>query len=135
MSEKTAEILEKAADLLESDEIDWIRGDFEVLVRIDADRERYGHCAVGALCKAAGEHWNNQQPMTVDALTYVKAHIIDKVFDLARKVVGSIPSILPSREAWPLESALIFFNDRIAEDKAEIVEVFKLAAKDARNQA
>lgn len=130
--EVSAEALEKAADMLESGQVEWIQGDFETLV--NGDTGLMGHCAVGALCKAAKETWRRNHPIATEALGYVKPHVFDSVYDLARKE-ATIPSILPTKENWDAESAMLMFNDRVARDKEEIIEVFKRAAKDIRNQA
>ena len=131
-NEKVAEVLEKAADLLESEEAMWIRGDFETLM--NGDTGLMGHCAVGTLCRAANEKWNAKHPVTTEALEFIKPHIINHVYDLAKRE-ATVPSVLPSKEDWDAESATIMFNDRIVEDKEGIIEVFKHAAKDVRNRA
>lgn len=132
LNQRVAEALEKAADMLESEEVQWLRGDFEVL--LDGDTDLMGYCAVGALCKASGETWHLQHPVTTGAVGFIKPHIIESVWEIARHETCN-PNLLPSREDWDPESAVIMFNDRIVEDKAGVIEVFKLAAKDVRNQA
>lgn len=130
--ERIAEALEKAADMLESEEVQWIRGDFEV--ELDPIKGWWGYCAVGALCRAAEETWRTQHSVTTKALEYIKPYVIGPVMETARHDTCN-PDILPSKEEWNAESALIMFNDQIVEDKEQVIEVMKLAAKDVRNQA
>lgn len=130
--EHIAEALEKAADMLESEEVQWIRGDFEE--ELDPIKGRWGYCAMGALCKASGENWRRQHPVAEEALQYIKPYVIGLVMEAARHDTCN-PDILPSIEEWNAESALLMFNDRIVEGKEQVIEVMKLAAKDVRNQA
>lgn len=119
---QVAEALEKAADLLESGTIPWHRGEYE-------DPDGGGAmCAVGVLCHAAEENWRRMHPVAHQAAKHIKPHVI-------KDVLGCFDERVLAEEKWDAESAVITFNDRVARDVSEVIEVMKLAAKDVRNQA
>lgn len=124
-NEHIAEVLEKAADLLESEELIWGKGDYDDGMKTV--------CSMGALCRASGEKWTDLHPLATAASEFMKVYVVDKVVDVVRK--GCTPGAVVDPNKWPADSIVISYNDNIAQDKAEVIEVMKLAAKDARNRA
>ena len=124
-NERIAEVLEKAADLLESEELIWGKGDYDDGMKTV--------CSMGALCRASGEKWTDLHPLATAAAEPMKVYLVDKVVDVVRK--ESTPGAVVDPNKWCAVSIVITYNDRIAQDKAEMIEAMKLAAKDVRNQA
>jgi hypothetical protein len=122
-----ADILETTADRFESGELHWYQGDFEV---IEDDQAR--HCAIGGLARTSGEDWNRaNKPVVAAAAEAIRPHISRQVEEHLRK---ECPTPF-DMDAFPSENLVITFNDQLAQDVSEIVEVMKLAAKDLRNQS
>lgn len=122
-----ADILETTADRFESGELNWSQGNFEVI--------EYGqarHCAIGGLAKTSGEEctWR-YKPVVAAAAEAIRPHISRQVEKHLRK---EYPAPFDTA-AFPAENLVIIFNDQLAQDVSEVVEVMKLAAKDLRNQS
>lgn len=141
-----AAILEKAADLYESEQIDWCRGAWGSPVRSHGDIESgsFGHengqfhCAEGAILRAAGYTMqdmldaqvpNNGYP-GIDRLTNDPG-----VKEAFRAVAHHLGHMIDEDEPklWNLNDRM----DAEQPDKAKqyLINVFKETAKDLRNKA
>ena len=109
--ERQAEILEKAADLLESAELGWVRG-----VERQSGHDEHGKpkmfvCARGALGVAAGQ-------LSLQHLEALDAECsVEKMLRLKFGFYTGVP-------AW---------NDGVALNVAEVIDMFKETAKRLRN--
>jgi len=123
-----AEVLETTADRFESGELLWYAGDFEVT----DDKGQKRHCAIGGLCMTSGEDWHrSSKPVVAAAAEAMRPHISRQVSDLLSKEGSRASDVV----RFAAENLVITFNDRLARDVSEVVEVMKLAAKDLRNQS
>lgn len=123
-----AGILETTADRFESGVLDWSQADFE---EIDPFDGQVRNCAIGGLCRVSGEDWNwANKPVVTAAAEAMRPHISRQVEDFLRKEVCAV-----NMADFPAENLVITFNDRVARDVSEVVEVMKQAAKDLRNQS
>jgi hypothetical protein len=126
--ERAAELLELAADRLETGQYLWGRGEYR------CENLYSGHvtmCAVGALCEVTDENWEEPHYRASVLASYVYPHIVKKVLNFHAFSDLSSQKLL---EQAPPENILITFNDQVAEQVGDVVEAFKLAAKDLRNQ-
>ena len=137
MATKTeiAEVLEKAADLYESETVEWCRGDLLV-----TDASKYNErrsigsspmsatkllsvCAVGALMIAAEvdmvDYYNVAGPYDSDHRARMK------LVRTCRQLVVDKMNLGMGLEAW---------NDSVVKNKATVIEAFKETAKDLRNE-
>lgn len=143
---RLAEVLEKAADLYESETVDWCQGKWG---RLDADTGVLSLCASSALAVACGltqseaedlEAWiqfnNTDKSVAVPAgyrgiapqiTTYIRARQhLDQV--LSERAVGAEAAHTGLIVTTP------WWNDNhVTLTKAEVVETFKDVAKDLRN--
>jgi len=123
-----AEVLETTADRFESGDLSWYQGDFEVI----KDGQAH-HCAIGGLAITSGEDWNRaNKPVVAAAAEAMRPHISRQVLKHLRK---ESPLINFRIADFPAENIVITFNDLLAQDVSEVVEVMKLAAKDLRNRS
>lgn len=144
---EVADLLERAADLLESGAVQWTTNTYK---RWDLQEDASAVasvCWMGALCEATGEeNWIQQDlpDISLQAADAIKPYVIDAVLNLfaddverARKRHSShyFKARVAAADEIAGEAAVITFNDRIAEDKSQIIEITKLAAKDLRNQS
>lgn len=116
---KGAEILEAAADGWESGQYEWVRGAFQMPVERDGCTVM-GFCSVGVLMYHYGNREGTQEATRA----------------LGKSIIDEIPTHV--REDDPLSGAYAFvpfWNDQVATDKADVVDRFKRAAKDLRNEA
>lgn len=130
--DRIATTLETAADRLESGEYQWRRGAYEEDGQV---------CAVGALRRAAAYSVTTARA----AAEYMKPHLVDSmVLDpgIIDDLTGggflltlNLGTVREQVESWGGESMVVTWNDRVAKDVSEVVEVMKLAAKDLRNQS
>ena len=122
-----ADILEITADRFESGELKWGQGDYAMIDLNGYER----HCAIGGLATVAGEDWNAVNHLvTTAAAEAMKPYLLDPLSEYLRAQNSQLVPI-----GWPAENLVIVFNDTIAEDVSEVVEVMKQAAKDLRNQS
>jgi len=125
-----ASVLETTADRFESGELLWYAGDFEVIGFDGLKR----HCAIGGLCQVTGEDWNRaNKPVVTAAAEAMRPHISRQVEDHLKR--ESPHSDWTNMDGYPAENLVISFNDQVAKDMSEVVEVMKQAAKDLRNQS
>ncbi len=126
-----AHVLETTADRFESGELNWYQGDFEAVDPLDG--HVVGHCAIGGLCKVAGEDWGRtNKPVVAAAVKAMRPHIAHQVEDHLKR---EAPHDNWDASIYPAENLVITFNDQLARDVSEVVEVMKQAAKDLRNQS
>ena len=125
-----AHVLEKTADQFESGELRWYAGNFEVIGPDGLSR----HCAIGGLCRVTGEDWNRaNKPVVAAAAEAMRPHISHQVQDHLKRKNPLVDWI--DMDDYPAENVVITFNDEVAKDMSEVVDVMKLAAKDLRNQS
>lgn len=139
-----ADLLEKAADLYESEQIDWCKGSWGTHRTYDPDttgvREGVFHCAEGALLRAAG--------YTMDQLIDAQTRFEDKK-DRNLKIerlmndplVHAAVVAVDRHEEWGRQDpSLWYFNDnkldhtKPSEAKQQLITIFKNTAKDLRNK-
>jgi hypothetical protein len=132
---ETADLLERAADLYESEQIQWCKGNWAT--PYSENRSGQFHCAEGVLLRAAGFSW--AQVMNAQAKLSseneddpdIIAHMmrLPQIQQAIRAVNGHVVTI-EEDEAW-----LWHLNDRLAPDTAKetLIQRFKEAAKELRN--
>jgi hypothetical protein len=124
-NDRIAELLETAADKLESGKLQWTRGRFRTIEENDDGCLIQSYCAIGAMREVA-----NYDLELVDAATNpLAAQVRDTVLALKPP---SIQAQIVSH--WPMHNYVIEFNDLVAKGPSEVAEAMKLAAKDLRNQ-
>jgi hypothetical protein len=108
-----AQVLEKAADLLESGVLEWIQGEMH---HADSAGQIVSVCAWGALRYVDG--------ICVDHLEEGQVLFLSKAYSLAYTALDqSLPISLPT---W---------NDTEGRTKEEVIEAMKNMAKDLHNKA
>lgn len=125
-----ASILETTASNFESGRFGWMQGHLtDQTIDVDAWRAQYpqltyeqgrehSHCAIGALRHAANEQIDGshcRRELVLDASAY-------------RLALDTLEAVLPERqdvESW---------NDIQGRTRYDVIELFKLAAKELRNQ-
>jgi hypothetical protein len=119
-----AEILEAAADLYESEKIDWCKCNFFNSGETVANGRIISACAWGAIVLAATGHeglaWKYILPGGVGGETV----------DAINNTVSIVNSRLDKKDLVRLP----YYNDKIVNSKQEIIDLFKETAKDLRNQ-
>lgn len=130
---EAADLLEKAADLYESEEIDWCKGSWGTTVNYSEDGEitrGQFHCAEGALLRASGLSMADigrrmAAPEVLKNRVMLGIPVIDRA---ARAVNRHLDSAINGNVLHP-------YNDRLPEDTAKqtLIEVFKKTAKELRN--
>ena len=110
MSQESAEILERAAELLETR--GWCRDTYS--------NEAGQHCAMGALSTVAADTMHRIE--YADALAVLAAALLRS---------GHVRGDLGE---WPL-SVVVQWNDYPFRTADEVIETLKLVAKDLRNEA
>lgn len=116
-----ADLLETAADKLESGEYGWVQG------------VTFGHrnevCAIGALVKATKLSLSDMlQPREIP-------QVLKAAEALVKHMRPRVEAVLGDHGIHDSVYGVTVSNDRVAEDVTEIVEGMKVAAKDLRNQA
>lgn len=101
---EVAEVLEKAADLLESEQVAWIQG---VESRADAEGNVVSACVIGLL------------NLVTQAELNIYNHLYRAALDAVTRYLGT------SVVAW---------NDLLGRTREEVIEMFKTVAKDLRNE-
>ncbi len=127
-----AEVLETTADRFESGDLNWYQGDFEAVDPLDG--HVVGHCAIGGLARTSGEDWNRaDKPVVTAAAEAMRPHISRQVEDHLKREnpLGDWTNM----DVYAAENLVITFNDQLARDVSEVVDVMKQAAKDLRNQS
>jgi hypothetical protein len=124
-----AEILEAAADLYESEKIEWCKGAF-YNSRTPAESSSssiVSACAWGAIIHAATE----DDYLSFSLVGGEVSVLNDPPYkDMRRGLNRALRAV-----RMMLEPELPEFNDTIAKDKQEIIDLFKETAKDLRNAA
>jgi hypothetical protein len=134
-NEETADLLERAADLYESEIIDWCNGAW---AREHGERHPTGggqyHCAEGALLRAAGYTWEQ----VLGATRATENTEEDRVFSLmTQPQIQAAIRAVKGRQAgddgflwlWQLNDQLLPGPTA----KQELIQRFKDAAKELRN--
>lgn len=131
---ETADLLERAADLYESEQIDWCRGSWGTSINyIGIDTAAHGqfHCAEGALLRAAGFSLEqieaSQHRLSGEAADVCKL--------LATPVVWAGIEAVNSHLGHYVGPRLYHYNDQLAARfaKQTLIQAFKETAKDLRN--
>ena len=120
-----ADLLETAADKLESGEYGWTRG------------RTFGHrnevCAIGALAKATELPLSDMlRPREIPKLLKAAEALVEHV---RPRVEAALRDQAQEHGIHDSVYGVTVWNDRVAEDVTEIVEGMKVAAKDLRNRA
>lgn len=124
-NERVAEVLEKAADLYQSETVDWCQGSY-----VSTRGGVISVCATQALIMACGGtvHLmdNNMATRDLDETDHL----------LVGEVLGSL-NIGRSSEGLMGEYPLIEWNDDVigGRTKQDVIDLFKNRAKELRNQA
>lgn len=131
---ETADLLERAADLYESEQIQWCKGSWAAL---DLQSGQF-HCAEGALLRAAGFSWkqvldaqaksfSSEGKTDPDAIFHVMR--LPQIQQAIRAIDGHVVRI-EDGTAW-----LWGLNDHLTPDTAKetLIQRFKEAAKELRN--
>lgn len=132
-----ADILEKAADILESERVDWCQGTYFRPARISGslhshvDRPPISACALGAIRMAAVGENASYAELTTYAPGWLE-QLQGELDDILRTYLDkNMP--LPEGLSIPDWGGIASFNDTEGRTKAEVIEVFKQVAKDLRN--
>lgn len=138
MSTEIAEILEAAADQFESGQVGWGTGAYEVTGSYHRDEngkvqftpfETPQYCAVGIVRKVMRDRNPAVDPLIADHAAWVVAGHISQSLNLP------VARFEPGAELLKLGRQLPKWNDERGRTKEEVIEAFKLAAKDVRNAA
>lgn len=126
--EKVADLLEQAARVLEK--VGWVRGAY---TKECAPGVIEGHCAIGSIRAAAGWSILGRLSMEVTSLSnYYRA-----LRALAEEILlhhdGSYYGIRLGGDR-PEQTAIIVFNDRIARELQEVLDMMQAAAKRLRTE-
>lgn len=122
-----AEILEVAADLYESEQIEWCQTTFFNGRPGEEDTgDLFSACAWGAIVLAATE--SSEEAF---AITGPPAEWYSPERELAWNAVEAAKRAVEVK----LSRGLPYFNDYYARSKQEIINLFKETAKDLRNQS
>lgn len=115
-----ADILEQAAELLESENVTWIQGNYHRIQVVKDGSMVHGFCAVGALRKVAG--------IIIDRHDALRLKAVD---DAGKSLLMVAMPELPSawRSCW-VEA----WNDAEGNTQEQVIDTMKLAAKELRNQ-
>lgn len=136
-----AEILERAAEAFESDEIRWVQNSWGFIPVVQRDKNMKPEaCLIGGLAMTAGV-WPctvaGESVMTVstNTLSFVNDDEL-RQFALARKAAADILKNRADGIKRGKHAVIIAgWNDREETTLGEVLDVLKLAAKDLRNQA
>jgi hypothetical protein len=136
-----AEILERAAEAFESDEIHWVQNSWGFIPVVERDKNMKPEaCLIGGLAMAAGV-WTNtvagESVMTAgtNTLSFLDEDEL-RQFALARKAAADILKNRADGVKGRKHAVVIaVWNDREETTLGEVLDVLKLAAKDLRNQA
>jgi hypothetical protein len=121
-NDQVADVLERAADLYESEAIEWCKRDW---VRRDGDDKVMSACAEGAIYLAAG--------LPALLTEYVGAGDFNagdhhEAYRLGESAIACLASSID-----PEKTRLYYWNDREATSKTEVIEAMKACAKGLRN--
>jgi len=138
-NDRIAEALEKAADLYESEKVDWCQGNY-VENAYDPEPVRLSVCASQALRMACGEElvWRETDMGHFWGPTRVSMNF--QLFNAATLSLGLVDQNLGPSNG---EGHLITWNDQsngmyVAEErrtKQDVIDLFKNRAKELRNQS
>lgn len=118
-----AEVLEEAADLLESGRLDWVKGR---LAAISSDRTQVtGVCAIGALVYLT----KGEDNLLPDGIWWGIADKVEEQFDRVKDAVRGV--IGPS--AGPGYRSIADWNNDPERVIGDVIDAFKVAAKGLRN--
>jgi hypothetical protein len=121
---KVADVLEKAADLYESEEIDWCQRH-----NFDYGRQRLSACAQGAIMLASGAY--TQMPNGV--VNYIEgADGWNHDYELSITATRVLFLSINKKGPFPF-SSVPQFNDTQGRTKQEVIEAMKECAKELRN--
>jgi hypothetical protein len=137
--EQYPEILERAADILESERVAWCQGTYfrrdmkGSSSFIDSDyRPPLSACALGAIRIAAVGEDASYRGLTDSMPTWLG----EVESDLDDILTGYLADNIPLDESlsdYPDWGGMAIYNDVPGREKAEVIEVFKQVAKDMRN--
>lgn len=132
---ETADLLERAADLYESEQIDWCRGSWGTSVNFnDSDTAVHGqfHCAEGALLRAAGFSLEQIEASQRGVRLGEAAEVYEL---LATPVVRAGIEAVNGHLGHYVGRRLYHYNDQLGARfaKQTLIQVFKETAKDLRN--
>lgn len=126
-----AEVLEKAADLYESEQIDWCKGSWGAT--ISGNREGQFHCAEGAILRAAGYSMKDiieaQRPIgPINGIELIVSNpLVEAAFGAVSAHWGA-----PGTKLWRFNDQVLN-ADKPERAKQELIKVFKETAKELRN--
>jgi hypothetical protein len=124
-----AEILEAAADLYESEKIEWCKGSFFNNYTL---AERHSNsvmsaCAWGAIIHAATE----DDRLSLQFAIGISVLDVHPIQDVRAAINRALEAVQHRLDRIPLPD----FNDTVVESKQEIIDLFKDTAKELRNQS
>jgi hypothetical protein len=122
---KVADVLEKAADLYESEKIEWCQG-----YNFNIGRQRLGACAQGAIMLATGAY----AQMPNGFVDYIGSEDGDWNHDYELSITATRVLFLSINKKGPFPfSSVPQFNDTQGRTKQEVIEAMKKCAKELRN--
>lgn len=134
--EQYPDVLERAADILESERVQWCQGTYFRRNFGDATegdlRPPLSACALGAIRIAALGEDSTYNGLTVNMPTWLG----EVESDLDDILTGYLADNIPLDEGlsdYPDWGGMAIYNDVKGRKKAEVIEVFKQVAKDMRN--
>lgn len=126
---ETAQVLEDAADLYESEQIGWCTGTW--VEKTDrGETETLSMCAEGALMKAAGFDQEYIYSYGKYVLLQTDAYLRNMDDDAFRRYEGA-RRIVGDTVGYDIPP----WNDELVAGKQDVIDVFREIAKDLRNQA
>ena len=142
LNSRIADTLDKAADLYESETVDWCQGAY-VENYSDPEPVRLSVCASQALRMACGEKlvWRGQEAGEAPAAWVPARAGMD--FSLFKAATTSLGLVDPDTSPVNGEGNLITWNDQTAgryilqerRTKQDVIDLFKNKAKELRNQS
>jgi hypothetical protein len=132
--EQYPDILERAADILESEQVEWCQGRY-FNISDDPTKAPISACALGAV-RIAGIQVMGATGVSMAGLT---THAPDWLGEVESEIDAILEVYLNTKlpgqqpEDFPDWGGVATYNDVPERTKAEVIEVFKQVAKDLRN--
>lgn len=127
------DILEAAADILESEQVGWCQGSYfnsGPIFRDDSEQRKVlTACALGALRLAMYENWRDVSAFKIRELTVENQPMFSAEDQMDRLIVQYL-----RRNGFQCHGTA-GYNDSPARTKEEVIDALKGTAKDLRNQA
>lgn len=121
-----ADTLERAADLYESEQVDWCQKTYYRRVNNGLEGRIVSVCALGSIRLALVDG-------NVDRLPGFAGRVDSSHFKNFAQIAGLVARRLHLREQVTYQDAA-FWNDMPEREKQEVIDLFKEIAKDLRNE-